>query len=124
MLSIERQRLFSLYDRGLVTVSELDRGFVGLLIDAKNDDDALALCKELPVWFRSEFTSYLTDLANHDYRFRWFGIGDTRSQEQIEADTARHQEFLRRISPQILNAIVPVGGMDADDQLACDDSEA
>ncbi len=100
-----RDKLFAMFDRGIVTESETCNGFVALMLDADDDNAALALCDTLPDWFRISFRNWLTDLADRDYVYRWFGIGDSRTPEQVAADSKRHQEFLSRLGPIVLGLL-------------------
>ena len=97
-----RDKYFSLYDRGLLTASEVNNGFVELMLDAPTADAALALCDGLPDWFRDNFRAWFAELADRDFAYRWFGIGDTRTPEEVEADARRHQAFLKRMADDLL----------------------
>ena len=100
-----RDKLFANFDRGLITESETSNAFVALMLDAHDDAAAIALCDALPDRFRTTFRKWLTELADRDYAYRWFGIGDTRSPEQVEADSKRHQEILSRLGPTVLGLL-------------------
>lgn len=89
-----RDKLFAMFDRGIITESETRIGFVALMLDAKDDTAAFALCDTLPAWFRVSFRNWLTDLADRDYAYRCFGIGDSRRPNEVAADSKRHQEIL------------------------------
>ncbi len=94
-------KLFLNYDRGILTASEVNEGFVTLILDAPHDEEALELCDALPDWFRAEFRRRLCDLAEHNYVFRRFWIGPG-AEEQIKADAQRDQAILKRLAPELL----------------------
>ena len=100
-----RDRLFASYDRGIITESEVSSAFVALMLDADDDGAALDLCDSLPEWFRGTLRTQLTKLANRDYAYCSFGIGDQRTPEQIAADSKRHQEILSRLGPAVLSLL-------------------
>ena len=104
-LGDRRDKLFAGFDRGIVIESEICIGFVDLLLDADDDAAPLALCETLPEWFRVSFRDWLTDLADRDYAHCWFGIGDSRTPEQVVADAKRHQEILSRLAPTALGLL-------------------
>ena len=100
-----RDNLFANFDRGIITESEISNAFVALMLDADDDAAALDLCDSLPDWFRVSFRKWLTELADRDYAYRWFGIGDTRTPEQVAADSKRHQDVLSRLGPAVLGLL-------------------
>ena len=100
-----RDKLFAAYDRGIITESEVANAFLALMLDADDDTTALNLCDPLPEWFRTSFRNCLTELADRDYAYRWFGIGDSRTLEQVEADSKRHQQILLRLGPIVLGLL-------------------
>lgn len=100
-LDVRRNQLFANYERGLVTESEVHRGYVAIMLDAADDDAALHLCDSVPAWFRASFQLWLIEIALNDYYARWFGIEDTRRPEQVEADARRQQSFLKRTGDQL-----------------------
>lgn len=101
----KRDRLFSGYDRGIVTASEVVANFIDLLVECDSDADAVNLCDGTPQWFRDKLGSSLDRWAATDYFVRSFYIGDTRTPEQVEADAKRVQSCLRDLAPKI-NAVL------------------
>jgi hypothetical protein len=76
-----------------------------LLVEAENDNVRLQLCTDLPEWFRVAFIEQLEDLAETDFYRRSFGIGDTRTEEQVHRDALRQQELLRRLAAKIIELL-------------------
>lgn len=100
-----RNSLYTNYNRGAITESEMNHSFVALLIEADNDAAAFELCSSMPDDFRISFRDWLSKLADRDYKHRWFAIGDSRSMKQIETDSKRYQEFLSRLGPSLLDLL-------------------
>ena len=100
-----RDKLLACLERGIVSESEAHNSFVALILDADNDAAALELCDALPDSFRKSFREWISELAERDYLFRWFGIGDSRTAEQIDADAKRYQQILARLGPAMLDLL-------------------
>jgi hypothetical protein len=98
-----RNELFANYDRGAIAESEVRVAFVALLLDADDDATALDLCDSLPDWFQASFCQWLSEIAERNFAFRWFRIGDSRTPDEIEADSKRYQEILMRLGPSIMS---------------------
>ena len=101
----KRDKLLACLERGIVTESEVHNSFIALILDADDDAAALELCNSLPDSFRKSFRECLSELAERDYLFRWFGIGDSRTAEQVDADAKRYQQILTRLGPAILELL-------------------
>jgi hypothetical protein len=101
----KRDKLIASLDRGIITESEAHNSFIGLILDADDDAAALNLCNDLPDTFRTSFRGWLSDLSERDYLFRWFGIGDSRTAEQVDADAKRYQQILTRLGPTMLELL-------------------
>jgi len=101
----KRDKLLACLDRGIVTESEAHNSFIALILDADDDAAALNLCDALPDSFRKSFRTWLSELAERDYLFCWFGIGDSRTDEQVDADSKRYQQTLTRLGPAMLDLL-------------------
>ena len=101
----KRDKLLACLERGIVTESEVHNSFIALILDADDDAAALELCNSLPDSFCKSFRECLSELAERDYLFRWFGIGDSRTAEQVDADAKRYQQILTRLGPAILELL-------------------
>lgn len=100
-----RERLFSKYDKGILTKSEVVLSFVDLLADAPNDESAVQLCIDLPSWFSVAFRDAINAMAQTDFYARTFGIGDMRTSEEVHQDALRRQTILVRLAPRIMAAV-------------------
>ena len=100
-LTARRNRYFSARDRGIITDAETAQAFIDLLSDASDDDSALNLCVDLPAWFRDVLIESLDDLSKTEFYRRSFGIGDSRTPEEVHRDALRQQELLLRLVPKI-----------------------
>lgn len=94
-------KLFTSYDHGRVTKSELQVRILEFMQNLNDDKLACELCGYLPSWFRPVFSELLTNLAKSDYYGRWVFIGDPRTTEQVETDAKLKQRFLKRIAPSL-----------------------
>lgn len=94
------------FDRGIVTASEGSQALLSLLVDAPDDGTCMKLCTELPEWLRASFLDLLDDYETTDYYRRSFGIGDTRTKDEVHADALDQQEMLRRLAPEIRNLLL------------------
>ncbi len=87
-----------MYDRGLLTAHE----FVNQLFDlcaesnASNQDIAAAF-GVVPDEMMHTLQAELHELANGDFYRRSFGIGDSRTEDEVHADALARQPVLRRV---------------------------
>ena len=102
---VKRNRLFAEYDRGVRGPGEVRVRFVEMLLDANDDNAALLLCHDLPVWFREQFRKHLNECQTSGFGRRWACIGDSRTMKEIESDAKRHGEILERLAPEILQML-------------------
>ena len=93
------------YDRGILASTECANGLLDLMGQAPDDATALALCETLPIWLSDAFRQLLNDYQTTDFYRRSFGIGDTRTNNQIHDDALRQQETLHRLSSAIRNML-------------------
>ena len=96
-----RQKYCSGYDRGIMTANECAMALVDLIIDADDDQVRIDLLAELPDWYRIAFLERIDAMEQMDFYCRSFGIGDSRTPEQVHNDALRQQELLRKLAPQI-----------------------
>ena len=75
------------------------------LLDADDDTNALAVLDTLPDWVRPEFRTYFATLLEREPKWQRFYIGDTRIPEQVAADIARDDAFLRRCGDTVLTRL-------------------
>jgi hypothetical protein len=88
-------------NRGVITDAETSNAFIDLLTDAPDDETALKLCVGLPEWFCKVFSESLDELSTMQFYRRRFGIGDSRTPEEVNRDALRQQELLLRLVPKI-----------------------
>jgi len=101
-----RDKYIQGFERGLTTASECSHALLSLLVDAQDDEVRQQLCAELPEWLRAAFLDLLDDFEATNYYRRSFGIGDTRTKEQVHVDALRQQEMLQRLAPEFRNLLV------------------
>jgi hypothetical protein len=109
-LCARRDKYFSLRDRGMITDTEVSSAFIELLTDAADDKSALSLCTGLPVWFEKVLSESLEDMSKTKFYRRSFGIGDSRTPEEVHRDALRQQELLLRIVPGIRGILQSTDG--------------
>ena len=101
----QRDRLISHYDDGMINEADLNQRLVELMIGANDDELTVELCRSLPDHIRPIFRNWLCHLSDHEYKYRWVSIGDQRTPEQIDSDGKRHQVYLQRIGPRLLQIL-------------------
>ena len=101
----KRDKLFGLFDRGILGRTDLMVMFVELMLEADCDSVALSLCKTSPEWFRKQIRTHINDCEQNGFGRRWFAIGDSREMAQVEADAKRHGSILQRLASDILAMI-------------------
>ncbi len=104
-LITRRDQLFDHYDQGYFTLSDVCISFVELMLETSDDEVAISLCDSIPDWFRIDFLDRLMRGAEHDYAYKWFSIGESRSPEQIKSDAKRHQAILKRVGPRLIEIL-------------------
>lgn len=107
-LIARRNKCLSLRDRGVITDAELANAFFRLLADAPDDHSALCLCENLPLWCRGLLCNALEDLSTTGFYRRSFGVGDSRSPEEVHRDALLQQELLARLAMP-LKSILQLG---------------
>jgi len=109
-LCARRDKYISMRVRGFITDSEVADAFIRLLSDAPDDESALNLCEGLPDWFREVFGQSLEELSAMNYYRRSFGIGDSRTSDEVHRDALRQQKLLVRLAPRIRTILLTTGG--------------
>ncbi len=87
---------FSLYDRGVITITEIEIRFFTCLTQVAHESQLTALCRHVPTEIQEHLSVKLSALAETDYYQRWFAMGDIRSTEQIHQDALDHQAALKQ----------------------------